>query len=299
MKNKSLIAYLVIITLISTIFVMLMKMLGQQGNYLAGVYMLTPAIAAIITRVFFHNQKFKDANLKLGKLKHWFLFWGVAIGITLLSYLIFTLLGAIVWDFSGQTFLSKLSEQMASFGQNMTELPKGMTPFMMLLFFAIGGLTIFNIMPGIIMGFGEEFGWRGLMFPALYKIKPWIAFIVGGLIWYAWHIPLGLVLPATESLKIWQSVLNYMFLGTGTICSFIFLAYIYVKTESIWITSFVHIVLNNSARSFSYFVSVTDQFMANLGLMITMLIVVAVLYFSKEWKIFRNYFNKYQINNYE
>lgn len=292
MKNKSLIAYLVIITLLSTVFVTLMKMLGQQGNYLAGLYMFTPAIAAIITRIFFHNEKFKDANLKLGKLKHWFVFGGVAIGITFLSYLVFTILGAITWDFSGQTFLSKFSEQMASFGQTMTDLPEGMTPSMMLLLFAIGGLTIFNIMPGIIMGFGEEFGWRGLVFPVLYKIKPWIAFIVGGLIWYAWHIPLGLVLPATKSLGIWQSVLNYMFLGIGTICSFVFLAYIYVKTESIWITSFVHIVLNNSARSFSYFVSVTDQFMANFGLMITMLIVVGILYFSKEWKIFENYFNK-------
>jgi len=294
MKHKTLFSYLSIVIILSAAFIFVVKLLGQQGHFLVGLYMLVPAIAAIITRIFFHDKKFKDANLKLGKLKHWLFFWAIAIGITSLSYAIFTMLGAISWDFSGQTFLSQLSEseQMAPFGQEMTELPEGMTPFMMLILFAIGGLTVFSIMPGIIMGFGEEFGWRGLMFPALYKIKPWVAFIIGGLIWYAWHIPLGIVLPQAESFSILQSVFNYLFLGIGTICNFIFLAYVYTKTESIWITSFTHIVLNNSAISFSYFASVTDKFMANLGLMITMLIVVGVLYFKKEFIIFKEYFNK-------
>ena len=294
MKHKALFSYLSIVIILSAAFIFVVKLLGQQGHFLVGLYMLVPAIAAIITRIFFHDKKFKDANLKLGKLKHWLFFWAIAIGITSLSYAIFTMLGAISWDFSGQTFLSQLSEseQMAPFGQEMTELPEGMTPFMMLILFAIGGLTVFSIMPGIIMGFGEEFGWRGLMFPALYKIKPWVAFIIGGLIWYAWHMPLGIVLPQTESFSILPSVFNYLFVGIATICNFIFLAYVYIKTESIWITSFTHIVLNNSAISFSYFASVTDQFMGNLGLMITMLIVVGVLYFKKEFIIFKEYFNK-------
>ena len=294
MKHKTLFSYLSIVIILSAAFIFVVKLLGQQGHFLVGLYMLVPAIAAIITRIFFHDKKFKDANLKLGKLKHWLFFWAIAIGITSLSYAIFTMLGAISWDFSGQTFLSQLSEseQMAPFGQEMTELPEGMTPFMMLILFAIGGLTVFSIMPGIIMGFGEEFGWRGLMFPALYKIKPWVAFIIGGLIWYAWHMPLGIVLPQTESFSILPSVFNYLFVGIATICNFIFLAYVYIKTESIWITSFTHIVLNNSAISFSYFASVTDQFMGNLGLMITMLIVVGVLYFKKEFIIFKEYFNK-------
>ena len=48
----------------------------------------------------------------------------------------------------------------------------------------IGGLTVFNILPGVVAGFGEEFGHRGFMFPQLYAIKPWIGLIIGGLIWY-------------------------------------------------------------------------------------------------------------------
>jgi hypothetical protein len=35
----------------------------------------------------------------------------------------------------------------------------------MLMIYFVGGLTIFNLVPGIITGFGEEFGHRGFMFP--------------------------------------------------------------------------------------------------------------------------------------
>jgi membrane protease YdiL (CAAX protease family) len=38
-------------------------------------------------------------------------------------------------------------------------------------------------------------GWRGLLLPRLYAIRPWVAFVIGGLIWYAWHLPLNLVIP--------------------------------------------------------------------------------------------------------
>ncbi len=291
MKHKSLIAYLVIITLLSAGFIVLMKILGQKGNYLAALYMLGPAIAAIITRIFFYEKKFKDANLKVGKIKNYFKYWGIALGISLLSFIIFTLLGSIVWDFSGQVFLNQLAQQFALVGQDINDLPAGLTPQIMLILYFIGGLTIFNFLPGIITGFGEEFGWRGFMFPQMYKIKPWVAFIGGGLIWYLWHIPLLFVFPSVQNLTIGQTIFNILILGVGAICTHTFLAYVYIKSQNIFVTSVAHITLDNVARSFAYFAIVQNQFKANLGLTITMLIVVAVLYFSKEWKVFRDYFN--------
>jgi hypothetical protein len=55
MKNKSLTAYLVLVALISGGFIVGMKSMGKSGNYLAGLYMLGPAIAAILTRLFFYG----------------------------------------------------------------------------------------------------------------------------------------------------------------------------------------------------------------------------------------------------
>ncbi|MFC1700851.1 CPBP family intramembrane glutamic endopeptidase [Patescibacteria group bacterium] len=292
MKHKALIAYLIFVAILSGGFVVAMKFLGEMGNYLAGIYMFIPAISAVITRLFFYENKFKDANLKFGKLKQYIKFWAIALGITVLSYIIFTFLGSISWNFSGEIFLSRLSYQMAITGQNINDLPAGLTPQIMLFLYFIGGLTIFNILPGLITGFGEEFGWRGFMFPLLYKIKPWVAFIVGGLIWYSWHWPLALILPQVNNFTALQYIINFVVLGVGSICTFAFLAYVYVKTENIFVTSVTHVTFNNSAAAFSYFVIVENQMLANVGLMITMLIVIGVLYYSKELKVFKDYFQK-------
>jgi len=173
MKNKPLIIYLTIITLLSGGFIVLIKLLGQKGNYLAAFYMMGPSIAAVITRVFFYEKKFKDANLKFGKVKDYAKFWAISLVIAIFSFLIYTLLGSIKWDFSGQVFLDQLAQQFALTGKNINDLPSGFTPKIMLVLFFIGGLTIFNILPGIVTGFGEEFGWRGFMFPQMYRIKPW------------------------------------------------------------------------------------------------------------------------------
>jgi membrane protease YdiL (CAAX protease family) len=160
-------------------------------------------------------------------------------------------------------------------------LSPGFTPQMMLWVFTIGGLTVFNIMPGLISGFGEEFGHRGFMFPALYRIKPWIGFIVGGLLWFAWHVPISFMIPQTVEMPVCASILNYLILAVGSVCTFAYLAYVYVKSGSVFVTSIAHITMNNAAASLSYFVIIQNQTLANLGLTLTMLVVVAIMVAKK------------------
>jgi membrane protease YdiL (CAAX protease family) len=287
MKNYPLLPYFVILSLLCTALVIGAKSLGPQGMMMIQAYMLTPAVAATITRFFFYKPKFKDANLRFGRWRDYFTFWLVGLGITALSYILFTLLGSVSWDLTGNTFLDSLSKQFALAGQNIEDtLPPGFTPRMMLGLFFVGGLTVFNIFPGLITGFGEEFGHRGFMFPLLYKINPWVGILVGGLIWYGWHLPLSIVAPSSASLSIIQTILNHLILAVGAICTFTFLAYVYVKSRSVFVASLAHITMNNAAASFSYLVVIEDQLLANLGLTLTMLVVIAVLYFSKELSIF-------------
>jgi len=282
MRDKSLIAYSVILVILCTGFVVGARMMGEQGAYLAQGYMMTPAIAALITRLFFYEPRFTDANLRFGHSRDYLKYWSFALGITALSYGMYTLMGAIRWDFTGHVFLDRLAEQFATTGQNMTDtLPPGFTPQTMLWIFTIGGLTVFNIMPGLISGFGEEFGHRGFMFPALYRIKPWVGFIVGGLLWFAWHVPISFMIPQTVEIPVWASILNYLILAVGSVCTFAYLAYVYVRSESVFVTSIAHIAMNNAASSLSYFVIIQNQTLANLGLTLTMLIVVAIMFAKK------------------
>lgn len=282
MKHKSLIAYFVILFILCAGFVVGARIMGEQGAYLAQGYMITPAIAALITRLFFYKPRFQDANLRFGRARDYLKYWLLGLGITALSYGVYTLLGAIRWDFTGQVFLDRLTGQFAASGQDITDtLPPGFTAQMMLWIFLIGGLTVFNIMPGLITGFGEEFGHRGFMFPALYRIKPWVGFIIGGLLWFAWHIPIAFMLPPTVGMSVWTSILNYLILATGSVCTFAYLAYVYVKSGSVFVTAIAHIAMNNAAASLSYFVIIQNQTLANLGLSLTMLAVVAFMISQK------------------
>ena len=269
-------------------------MLGRQGAYLAQFYMLTPAVAALITRLFFYKPRFTDAGLRLGRLADYFKYWLISLGIVALFYASYTLLGAIAWDPSGNIFLARLAEQFAAVGQDMNAaLPPGFTPHMMLLVYLIGGLTVFNVLPGLVTGFGEEFGHRGLMFPLLYQISPWIAFVIGGLIWFAWHLPLSLVVPQAQPMPpLWQGILNGIVLAIGSICTFIYLAYVYIRSGSIFVVSIAHIAMNNASMALSYFAIIHDQLLANLGTVMVMVLVVAVLYARRELGIFQEYFGR-------
>jgi membrane protease YdiL (CAAX protease family) len=285
MKKRPLIAYLALVTLLSGCFIVGMKFMGKSGYYLAGPYMLGPAVAAILTRLFFYNNGFRDAHLGFGKLKDYLKFWAFTLGIVVFSYLMYTISGSVSWDF-GDTLLTQLKDQTAASGQDINDLPGGLTPKDMLLLFFIGGLTLFNI-PLVIAGFGEEFGWRGLMFPLLYRVKPWIGFVVGGLIWFGWHVPLLFIMPNTAAFTPWQHACNAAFLAVGSVCTFAFFAYVYAKSEIIWVASFTHAIFNNASRSFSYFTKVEDQLPANPALTCTMIAVAAFLHFSNEFRVIK------------
>ena len=74
-NTKSLIAYFSFLGLLCTAFVIGARLLGRQGVYLAGGYMLTPALAATLTRLFFHSAHFKDAGLRFGRWRDYLRFW--------------------------------------------------------------------------------------------------------------------------------------------------------------------------------------------------------------------------------
>lgn len=291
MKNKALFSYFVFLSILCAAIIIGAKILGKQGVYLAQFYMLTPAIAAIITRLFFYGPRFTDANLRFGKIKDYFKYWFLSLVIITFSYILFTLIGSVSWDFTGDTFIEQLTQQLGMTGQDINDtLPPGFTPQIMLLIYFIGGITVFNILPGSITGFGEEFGHRGFMFPLLYKIKPWVGIIGGGLIWYGWHLPLILVVPQTVEYPVWQILLNLVVMALGSLCTFTYLAYIYIKSKSVFVTSIAHITMNNAAASFSYFAIINNHLLANIGLTLTMLAVVTILYYKEELSVFAEYF---------
>lgn len=88
--------------------------------------------------------------------------------------------------------------------------------------------------------FGEEYGWRGFLQPQMQKqfgMKKGI--ILTGVIWGIWHLPM-ILFQYRSSTPIFDIVDQILFcISIG-----IFIGYVYLKTQNIWICTAIHF-LNN------------------------------------------------------
>jgi membrane protease YdiL (CAAX protease family) len=284
-RHRGLIVYLAVLTAACGGFIWAARALGQTANLVAAFYMLTPALAAAIARAFFHGPRFSDAALRPGPLRRYLWVWLGAVGLVVVQFAAFLASGAMSIDTSGQGFLDQIEQVMPGGAELMLkELPPGMTLQGMLALYALGGLTVFNV-PGTVLGFGEEFGWRGFMFPQLYRIRPWVGFVVGGLIWFAWHVPLSLLAPA-RSIPSALLAIDAVALGIGSIATFAVFAWLFVRGGSIWVPSLFHAVMNNGSRALSYWVRIEHQVAADVLLSAVMVLAVVVLWRTGQLRIF-------------
>lgn len=82
-KTKPLLIHFTILIILCLGFGIGARTMGQRGLYLAGAYMLT--------RLLFYNPHFPDAPLRFGRLRDYIKFWLYALGITVMSFVVFTL----------------------------------------------------------------------------------------------------------------------------------------------------------------------------------------------------------------
>lgn len=273
-RHRGLMLYLGVLAASCAGFIAAALALGETANAVAAVYMFTPALAAALARLG-DPDGFRDAGLRLGRWRDLGAAWLTGIGLTVLSFALFWITGAISWDFTGNGFLELVERYAPGQGQQMVaQLPPGRTLPEMLFLFTLGGLTIFNL-PGLLLGFGEEFGWRGFLFPRLWRIRPWVAIVPGGLLWLAWHAPLGLLMPATGS---GPGPVQIAALTVGSIATGVVFARTYAVSGSIWAPSLLHITFNNASRAVSYWVRIENQPLADAMLALTMTAWAIVLW---------------------
>jgi uncharacterized protein len=89
-----------------------------------------------------------------------------------------------VWLLAGYILVPAATAMLLAFSGG--QLSKAATESLGLLLLPLVGL--FSIVVGPL---GEEFGWRGLLLPALLqRFVPWKAAIIVGAVWALWHAPL-------------------------------------------------------------------------------------------------------------
>jgi membrane protease YdiL (CAAX protease family) len=102
------------------------------------------------------------------------------------------------------------------------------------------GYSLYVVFVGPILGFGEEFGWRGYLLPRQWWLGPRRALVVNGIIWWAWHWPTYLIPFILKSTDLGQVLLVIAFGSVGLICTGFIFSYIWLRSESIIVVSVFH-----------------------------------------------------------
>ncbi len=162
-------------------------------------------------------------------------------------------LGLVVF-FAFQTWLNYIFK-MGTLVDLKTAFPQvattNLSPALLMLSIAVNTVVIGPFL-GLIIAFGEEFGWRGFLQTELTKLGRVRGVFLLGIIWGIWHWPIiwmGYNYPS-------QPILGSLFMVVFCIILAYFLGYAVFKSKGIWTAAYLH-GLNNQTLSFFVMAVVT------------------------------------------
>lgn len=215
-------------------------------------------LLTIVLRAVGGKNTFARIGMGGGKAILWLLF---SLGIILFAGLQ-TLLN---WIFKmGQPVdLSALLGQTASLGM----------PPSVLMVVVTAQTLILGPFLGLLVAFGEEYGWRGYLQPALYGLGRVRAVTLVGIIWGIWHWPviwMGNNYPGHPYLGSLLMVLYSVGLA-------FLLGYAVLKAKGVWIAAFLHALVNQSFGYFMGIIYAPDDPAYSFGIGIPGFIFVAII----------------------
>ena len=210
LSNLSKVVLFYIITLaLSLPLILLFQALWPQAAIVVLINMMTPLLAGLIMLFVVTREGYTKAgraSLGLGRLGlSW---WGLALLLPL-PVLLFSY--GSVWI----TGLARLGTSPGGGGLS--------APFLNFLP---------NLLVGIVLAFGEEFGFRGYLLPKLMGLGLIPALLISGLLHGIWHLPVILLTPFYPTVGNRFIVLT-LFLLTLTAAGVVY-GYLRLASDSLW-----------------------------------------------------------------
>ena len=189
-------------------------------------------ILVLVLRLVGGKDSFAGAGMGGGKARIW-LFYGIGM----VAYYGFQTLLNYVFKMGQVVDLAAAFPQMAA-----ANIPTAaLLPIMALNTIVIGPFL------GLVIAFGEEYGWRGYLQPELIKLGRVRGVTLLGVIWGIWHWPviwMGYNFPGQPILG------SLAMVALGIIFAFFF-AYSVFKSQGVWTAAYLH-ALNNQTLSFFF-----------------------------------------------
>jgi uncharacterized protein len=225
-------------------------------------------LGLILFRVFKGREAFARANLRGGRILDW-----VISG------------GAIVAFLALQTGLNALFHLGKPVDSDLLAAQMGVKMAGSTLVIALAFQMILEgSLMGLVIAFGEEYGWRGFLQGQLTRLGKKRGVLLVGLIWGAWHYPV-----------IWMghNYPGHPIAGTFMMTIFcVLLAFVIghamLKTGSIWLAAFMHAIIDQTANYFAGMIYAPSDpiFSFGVGLygMATLAVIVFFLLRDPVWK---------------
>jgi len=205
---------------------------GPLFSQLSGQAAILGLMFLIFLRAISGSEAFARAGLQGGRRRDWLLYG--------LAFVVFYALQAALnaaFGLGERVDLKALLEQM---GVSQS----GLAPGVLLLALGVQTILVGSLI-GLLLGFGEEYGWRGYLQNELVRLGKKRGVLLVGLIWSVWHYPViwmghnypGYPVEGTVLMTIYTALLAFI------------LGYVMLKTGSVWLVAFLH-TINNQTYSF-------------------------------------------------
>ena len=189
-------------------------------------------ILVIVLRLVGGKDSFPVAGLGGGKARVWFFY-----GLGLVAF------------YGLQTFLNYIFKlgQVVDIATSFPQMVTANLPAAALLPLMAFNTVVMGPFLGLIIAFGEEYGWRGYLQTELIRLGRVRGVFLLGVIWGVWHWPviwMGYNYPG-------QPILGSLAMVVFCVIFSYFLAYAVFKSQGVWTAAYLH-ALNNQAVSFFF-----------------------------------------------
>jgi membrane protease YdiL (CAAX protease family) len=231
--------YVTVVFVASYFWQFVIFLTGGIESALIPFMMLIPAIVAIAFRIL-NKEGFRNVGWGLRR-------WWTVIPVLIVPIIVILVVGYLLTAFNLATF----SDRHFLFQDGMVEIRN--IPLVLgnrtqsILFFALNFVLslIVQSLLGCVVTIGEEFGWRGYLQEKMIRnFGLNRGLILLGTIWGYWHLPIGLMgwdfpnLPVLGALIL--TPISTIFMG-------IYLAWLYLRSRSIWMPALAHAAMNLTA----------------------------------------------------
>ena len=217
---------------------------------LIALSMFFPLVGALVSNFSCKPEERINLAIKpnIGEnLQSYLIAWFMPAAIILVGDIVFFVLNPQWFDPSMQSYLEIT---IAAAGESADDMIAQMPPTPVL--FAVMLASALTVAPFINMipAFGEELGWRGMLFPTLAeRMSPRSAALVSGIIWGLWHAP-AIAMGHNYGMGYagfpFAGILAMTLTCTAMAC---WLSYLRTKSGSVWPCALAHGAFNAVANT--------------------------------------------------